>query len=179
MKVTRRALAVACALCAAIGSACGRSEQARTEAVRAVRGRIEGRFQPPPDGHLTDPQIDLYIRARREGRADGSEAQAARRSGSLPGEFDWIRARVAEALLALDSRQATAAVLETYGRAIAALREARRGAEAPAAAKIDAQIAAFERERATLRRPDPLLSVVAANAARVERRRAEIESAGR
>ena len=167
-----------CLLGASIAGGCGRTEQVRTEAVRAVRGRIEGRFQPPPDGRLTDAQIDLYIRVRREGRADGTEAQAARRGGALPGEFDWVRARIVEALLALDSRQATTAVVESYGRAVAALREARQGAEAPARAKIDAQITALERERASLRRPDTLLAVVAANAARVERRRAEIESAG-
>ena len=88
------------------------------------------------------------------------------------------RHAIAEALLAIDSREATAAVVESYGRALAALREARKGADPSSAAKIDAQIAALERERAGLRRPDPLLAAVAANAGRVERRRTEIESAG-
>lgn len=162
---------------ASLGSACDRNERPRADAVRAVRGRIEGRFQPPPDGRLTDAQIDMYVRARHES-ASQSDALAARRIGTIPGEFDWVRARIAEALLALDSRQANSAALESYNRALAVLREARRGAPAAAAARVDVQIAALERERESLKRPDPLLAVVAANAGRVERRRAEIESAG-
>ncbi len=158
---------------------CGRTERASADAVRAVRSRLETRFEPPEDGRLTDAQIDMYLKVRRVSGTAESEAAAARADGASPAEFDWVRARVVEALLALDSRRATAAVVESYGRAIAALREARRGAVDPAAARrVEAEIAALERERASLRRPDPLLSVVAANAARVEKRRSEIEAAG-
>lgn len=147
--------------------------------MRAVRSRLEARYRPPADGRLTDAQIDMYLRVRRASGAARSEAAAARAVGASQAEFDWVRARLVEALLALDSRRATAAVLESYGRAIATLRESRRGAVDPAAARrVDGEIAALERERATLRRPDPLLSVVAANAARVEKRRSEIEAAG-
>ena len=159
--------------------ACGRTERASAEAVRAVRSRIEPRFQPPADGRLTDAQIDMYLRVRRASAGAGSDAEAARRLGASPAEFDWVRGRIVDALLALDSRQAAAAVIESYGRAIAALREARRGAlDAASATSVENEIAALERERAALRRPDALLTVVAANAAHVEPRRAEIESAG-
>ena len=144
-----------------------------------MRNRLEPRFQPPSDARLTDAQIDLYVRVRRAAGDAGSDAEAARRLGASPAEFDWIRARVVEAQLALDSRRAAAAASESYGRAIAALREAGRGAVDTASAnRVDREIAALERERQTLRRADPLNAVVAGNAARVERRRAEIEAAG-
>ena len=164
-------------LCGAV--ACGRTERASAEAVRAVRSRLEPGFQPPADGRLSNAQIDMYLRVRRAAAGAGSDAEAARRVGVSPAEFDWVRGRIVDALLALDSRQATAAVIESYGRAIAALREARRGAlDAASATRVENEIAALERERAALRRPDALLTVVAANAARVEPRRAEIEAAG-
>jgi hypothetical protein len=177
--VRRPALAIlgsAWILCA---GACGRGESRPEEAVRAVRNRLEGRFVPPADGRLTDAQIDMFLRVRKAAVTEGSDSEAATRLGVSPAEFDWVRARLVEALLALDSRQASAAVLDFYGRAIETLREARRGAvDRAAAAKIEGEIAALEKERATLRRPDPLASVVAANSAKVEKRRAEIEAAG-
>jgi hypothetical protein len=161
-------------LCAA---ACGRGEKRPEEAVRAVRQRLEGRFVPPADGRLTDAQIDMFLRVRKAAVTEGSDSEAAMRLTVSPAEFDWVRARILEALLALDSRQASAAVFDAYGHAIEALREARRGAvDRASAAKVEGEIAAFERERATLRRPDPLAAVVAANSARVEKRRAEIEA---
>jgi hypothetical protein len=164
-------------LCA---GACGRRESRPEDAVRAVRNRLEGRFEPPADSRLTDAQIDLFLRVRKTAGAGGSDSEAATRLGASPAEFDWVRARIVEALLALDSRQASAAVLDAYTRAIDTLREARRGAvDRASAGKIEGEIAAFERERATLRRPDPLAAVVAANSARVEKRRAEIEAAVR
>jgi hypothetical protein len=167
-----------CFLAAAL-TACGRTERASTEAVRAVRSRLEPRFQPPADGRLTDAQIDMYIRVRRATGGAASGREAAARLGASPAEYDWVRGRVVEALLALDSRQATTAVLESYGRALGALREARQGAvQAASARRIEVEIAALERERQATRRPDPLLAVVAANAAKIEKRRAEIQSAG-
>ena len=161
------------------GIGCGRTERASAEAVRAVRSRLEPRFEPPADARLTDAQIDMYIRVRRAAGDSGSTAQAARQLGGSPGEFDWVRSRIIEALIALDSRQATAAAVEGYNRALATLREARRGAmNAASANRIESEIAALERERQTIRRPDPFNAVVAVNAARIEKRRAEIESAG-
>ena len=94
-------------------AACGRTERASAEAVRAVRSRIEPRFQPPADGRLTDAQIEMYLRVRRASAGAGSDAEAARRLGASPAEFDWVRGRIVDALLALDSRQAAAAVIES------------------------------------------------------------------
>jgi hypothetical protein len=157
--------------------ACGRGEKRPEEAVRAVRQRLEGRFVPPADGRLTDAQIDMFLRVRKAAVTEGSDSEAATRLAVSPAEFDWVRARIVEALLALDSRQASAGVFDAYGHAIEALREARRGAvDRASAAKVEGEISAFERERATLRRPDPLAAVVAANSAKVEKRRAEIEA---
>lgn len=168
----------ACLLAGGV-SACGRTERASAEAVRAVRSRLEPRFQPPADGRLTDGQIDMYLRARRATAGENADSRTAAQLGASPAEYDWVRSRIVEALLALDSRQARAAALESYGRALAALREARQGAVNAASAKrIESEIAALERERQATRRPDPLLAVVAANAAKVEKRRAEIQSAG-
>jgi hypothetical protein len=144
-----------------------------------VRIRLEPRFQPPADGRLTDAQIDMYLRARRASTGADSESRTAARLGASPAEYDWVRSRIVEALLALDSRQATTAAVESYGRALAALREARQGAvNAASARRIESEIAALERERQATRRPDPLRAVVAANAAKVEKRRAAIQSAG-
>jgi hypothetical protein len=160
-------------------AACGRTERASAEAVRAVRSRLEPRFEPPADARLTDAQIDMYLRVRRAAGDAGSGSDAAHDAGAAPAEFDWVRARVIEALIALDSGKATAAAQESYGRALAALQEARRGAvDAASANRVEREIAALERERQSLRRPDPLNALVAANAARIEKRRAEIESAG-
>jgi hypothetical protein len=144
-----------------------------------VRSALEPRFEPPPDGRLTDAQIETYLRVRRAAGSSGSETSAAASLGVSPAEFDWVRARIVEAQLALDSAQASASVLESYGRALAAVREARRGAvDAASARRLDAEIASLERERQATRRPDTLLSVVAANAAKVGKRRSEIQSAG-
>lgn len=143
-----------------------------------MRSALEPPFHPPADGRLTDAQIDTYVRVRKAMSAAGSETEAATRLGVSPAEFDWVRGRIVEALLALDSRQATTAVVDGYGRALTALREARQGSvQASSARRVEAEIAAFERERQATRRPDPLVSVVAANAAKVEKRRAEIQSA--
>jgi hypothetical protein len=177
--VRRSAHTVVLLACMLGSGACGEGGRQPAEAYPGVRVRVRGPFEPPADGRLTDAQIDMYLRVRRASAAAGTDAEAAQRVGASPAEFDWVRARILEALLALDSRRASAAVLESYGRAIATLREARRGAVDPAsAARIDREIAALERERSSLRRPDPLVAVVAANAARIERRRTEIEAAG-
>ncbi len=95
-----------------------------------------------------------------------------------PAEFAWVRARIAEALLALDARQVSDAAAETYASALAHLRETRRAAKDPkTAARLDAEIAALEKERAALHRPVPA-SAASRNAALVAPRRAEIERAG-
>ncbi len=163
-------------------AACGRREQAASlDAVRALRSRVEGRFEPPADGHLTEAQIDLYLRVRREAGPAGSNVEAGRVLGALPGEFAWVRGRIVEGLLALDAQKVTSAALESYGKSIAALRDVRRRVADSAprdAAKLDGQIAALERERATLRASEAVAPGAAANAARIARRRTEIESVG-
>lgn len=156
---------------------CGRLEPKGREAVRAIRAGVEPRFRAPADGRLTPAQIDLYLKVRRAaGR--GSDAEAARTLGGDPAEFAWTRARITEALAAHDARRVADAVSEAYARGLAALREARRAApDARSAARLDFEIAALERERASLRRkPADVLPLAVANGALVETRRAEIES---
>ncbi len=176
----RRGAALLLAVALAAGAAaCNRSEPSRLDPVRALRSRVEPRFRTPPDGRLTESQIDAYLKVRRAVRGTASDAEAAHGLGVDPAEFDWVRARIIEALSALDSRKVAEAGIEAYTRALASLRQARDAAGDPrTAAKLDAEIAATERERALLRRPDPVPPAVAVNAVRVAARRAEIESLG-
>ena len=82
------------------------------------------------------------------------------------------------ALVALDARQVGDSAYESYGAALARLRDARRSTrDARAAARLDAEIATFERERSTLRHTDAT-SPASRNAARVAPRRAELERVG-
>ena len=108
-----------------------------------------------------------------------SEADALAALGADPAEIAWVRARIVEALLALDAKQATESVSESYGAAISRLRETRRSERDPkTAAKLDAEIAGLERERATLRKGDGQGPAVAKNAARIAPRRAELAALG-
>jgi hypothetical protein len=160
----------------AFAPACRRGEKTTAlDPVRAIRSRVEPRFRPPEDGHLSPAQIDLYLKVR--GAGAGPEADAVRALGIDPVEFDWTRGRIAEALIALDARAVRESALEAYGKGIAALREARRATRDPrAAARLDVEIAALEKERASARRTEPLPPGVARNAALVAPRRAQIES---
>jgi len=143
--------------------------------VQALRRRVETGFRPPADGLLTDAQLDLFVRAARSG--DGG-----RRVGSIAGaggvdrtELAWIRGRVIEALLVLDARKAREGALESTAKATADLRVVRREARDPgAAARLDLEIAALERERASLVDADAS-AAAGKNAARIAPRRAEIE----
>ena len=173
-----RVLAAAAAAAGLLGLAgCRRLEPETLDPVRAIRVRAEPRFRAPEGGRLTPAHIDLYVKVRRAtGR--GSEAEAARAVGADPAEFAWVRARITEGLGAYDGRRVAAAAGESYTRGLAALREARRAApDARTASRLDSEIAALERERASLRRPPADVSpAAAANGALVETRRAEIES---
>ncbi len=96
-----------------------------------------------------------------------------------PAEYAWVRARIQEALLALDADRVAAASSEGYARAIAGVREARRSTRDPKiAARLDAEIATLERERASLRKTGPASGSLQRNAALVSPRRAQIEAAG-
>ncbi len=134
------------------------------------------RFRPPADGLLTDAQIDQYIRIRRAARGR-TDVEAARAVGADLDEYAWVRARVIEALVALDSRKVRAASEETYAKTIVALRQARQHARDRASQRtLDEQITALERERASLKQIDAPPVAVASNARRVAPRRAEIEA---
>lgn len=83
--------------------------------------RAPTRFEPPADGRLTDAHVRMYLTVRRasqafvrepqpstsperfvEDFADSAESEvaAARRVGVDPGEYRWVRARIAEATAA-------------------------------------------------------------------------------
>jgi transposase-like protein len=174
--VIRFALA-ALALCVlAVGPGCRKLEPPKLDPVRALRGRAT-RFAPPPDGKLTARQVDAFV-AVRKAAGSGSTAAAASAAGEDPAEFFWVQARIAEALGALDARKVVNAAFESYGRSIASVREARRTApDSRTAARLDAEIAALERERASLRKaPAETSPAVAANAALLAPRRAELEA---
>jgi len=172
-----RALAFAAAV---IGAAsCGKDAPVQRAvpltAVARAGLAVRAQFRPPADGLLTDAQIDRYVKVRRAAKGRSDE-DAARAVGVDPDEVGWVRARIEEALLEADRRRIRASSDEVYGKTIAALRETRRSVRYEKDARIlDEQIAGLERERATLRRADPVPASVAANSRRVAGRRAEID----
>jgi hypothetical protein len=169
------AVAVAAISCRRTGPAgptrsAGRATDAAAAALRAE-------FEPPADRLLTDRHLDLYVKVRRAAHVR-SESDAARALGIDPDEFAWVRARIVEALVALDESHVREESAETYARAIASLKETRRRVRDPQTARtIEAQIAALERERAGLRGTSELPPDVAANSRKIEARRAELEAA--
>lgn len=178
MRRFRLALAPVAAA-AALAAACGRGAPAdrlaRAAAESTARLALPAAFRPPDDGVLTDGQIDRYIKVRRVARGR-TDAEASRAVGVNPDEFAWVRSRIIEALLESDRRRVRAAAVEVYGKTISSLRETRRAVRDPATGRtVDEQIAGLERERATLRRAEPVTPALAANARRVAPRRAEIE----
>ncbi len=164
---------------AGAAAACGRgapaNRLARAAAASTERLAQPAVFRPPADGMLTEAQVDRYVKVRRaaKGRTD---AEASRAVGVDPDEFAWVRSRIIEGLLEADRRRVRAASDEVYGRTIASLRETRRAVrDASIARTVDEQIAGLERERATLRRAEPVSPALTANARRVAARRAEID----
>ena len=132
-------------------------------------------FRAPADGVLSDSQIDQFLRVRRasKGRTD---AEAARALGIPPEEFAWARARIVEALAALDDRRVREASAEVYAKTLAQMRAARAAVRDPQRARIvDEQIAVLERERASLRREATAAPALQMNMQRVAGRRAELE----
>jgi hypothetical protein len=165
------------AVAAAAGTACRRAKPETGSGPRAPAALLPPHFEPPADGLLTDRHLDLYGKVRRAAR-DRSESDAARALGVDPDEFAWVRARIVEALVALDSSRVRDASAQTYTHAIASLRETLRKVRDPKTARtVEAQIAALERERAGMRRSDPLPAALAANTRKVAARRAELEAA--
>jgi hypothetical protein len=65
------------------------------------------RFTPPPDGKLTEKQIELFleVRPREKQIADqtrdaAADVRAARELRRNPAEYQWVKARIVEAVLA-------------------------------------------------------------------------------
>lgn len=166
----------ACLAAGLLAAGCRKLESRSLDPVEAIRRRVEPRFRPAPDGLLTDAQVALFLEVRRT--ASGRLEASTRASGYDPEELAWVRARIVEALLALDTRQGVEAALDSYAKSIADLRETRRATrDAKASARVDMEIAALERDRASLRKggfPPSTLK----NAARIAPRRAEIRSLG-
>lgn len=165
----------------AIAIVLGTLAACRREAKEASKPLLPGvprivRFQPPADGLVTDAQLDRYVRARRaaRGRTDREASQAV---GVDPEEVAWVRARVVEALVYLETAQVRTAAEGTYSRTIASLKEASKGArDRETARKLDEQIGALEKERAGLKAADPAEPSVVANARRIAPRRAELQA---
>jgi len=158
-------------------SSCRKLEAPRLDAVRALQAKVRPRFTPPPDGLLKDAQIDAYLKVlRASGRRPPSDVAGS--MGIDPAEFAWVRARIAEAFLALDARQVSDAAVENYTAALARLRETRRTTrDARIASRLEVEIAALEKERASLHRPFPA-TPASRNAVLVAPRRAELEQIG-
>jgi hypothetical protein len=170
-------IAVWAAVCLSAG-ACGRASPRRGAAAAGLP-RIPAiiRFQPPADGLLTDAQIERYVRVRRAARGRSDE-EAARAVGVDAEEFGWVRTRIVEALVALDTSQLRSASEATYARTIGSLKESARSVkDRETLRRMEEQIAALERERGSLKAGDKPPAAVAANARRVASRRAEIEAA--
>lgn len=160
------------------GSGCRRGDSgAVAAAVKESAGTVlREHFEPPADRLLTDRHLDLYLRVRRAAR-ERPESDAARALGIDPDEFAWARARIVEALVALDAARVRQSAAETYARTIASLRQTLRSVRDPQTARtIETQIAALERERAGMRAPDTLPADIAGNARKVATRRAELEA---
>lgn len=135
------------------------------------------RFRPPADGLLTDAQVDRYVRVRRAARGR-SEEEGARAVGVDPEEFAWVRSRVVEALVLLDTAQVRSGAEATYARTIASLKEAARSVkDQETLRRLNEQINLLERERANLKAPETPPAAVAANARRLAPRRADLEAA--
>lgn len=169
--------AAALALVSALAAACSRED--RPAVARAAASRLVPvqKFAPPPDGLLTDSQIDRFIAVRRAARGR-TEADAARALAADPDEHAWVRARILEASIALDERRVRGSSADSYARTLAKLHETRAAVKDPATARtIDEQIGALEKERAAWKKPEPSAPSVAANARRIEKRRAEIDAA--
>jgi hypothetical protein len=147
------------------------------EGPTAARIPAVTRFRPPADGLVTDRHVDRYIRVRRAARGR-SEEEAAHAVGVDPEEFGWVRARIVEAFVLLDTAQVRTAAEGTYARTIASLREATKSVkDRETLRRMEEQIAALERERASPRPPEASPPAVAANARKLAPRRAELEAA--
>jgi hypothetical protein len=172
-----------------VASACGRParEAARAAApppVKTAAAALSVGFRPPSDGVVTDAQIEMFLRVRRAARAERasagpgsgrSDAEAAIALGVPTAEYDWVRARIVEALQVLDERRVRDSAAGTYAKALASIRETRRKVTDPETARtLEAQIAALEREAGASARAEKLPPPLAANVRKVSARMADI-----
>ncbi len=165
----------------ALTAGCNRSDAQMTprragEALRQAARRLGPPFRPPADGLVTDQQVDQFIRVRRaaKGRTD---AETARALEIAPEEIAWTRARVVEVLVALDEKRVREASAEVYAKALTSLKAARVKTRDPADSRVlDEQIAALERERATVRQEETPSQVLLTNMRKIAGRRAELEA---
>jgi hypothetical protein len=169
---------VSVALCASAWG-CRQSNSGKANAAPRIPGLPPVvRFRPPADGLVTDAQLNRYVRIHRAARGR-SDDDAARAMGVDPEEAAWVRARVLEALVYLDTSQVRTAAEATYTRTIAALREASRSVkDRETLRRLEEQIAGLEREKAGLKPAAPPPGSVVANARRVAPRRADFEPPG-
>ena len=165
---------VAASIALSVGGCEQKSSRAPQAAAAALKALV--RFRPPADGLITDAQLDRYVRVRR-GAHGRTDVEAARAVGADLDEYAWVRARVIEALVALDTRKVRGASEETYTKTIAALRRAHQETRDRVGQRtLEEQIAGLERERAALKQMDTPPVAAALNAKRVAPRRAEIEA---
>jgi hypothetical protein len=100
--------------------------------------------------------------------------------GIDPEEFTWVRSRVVEALVLLDTAQVRSGAEATYARTIASLKEAARSVkDRETLRRVNEQVNLLERERANLKAPEAPPAAIAANARRLAPRRAELEAGKR
>jgi hypothetical protein len=147
-----RVTAAAFAVLLVGATACERSHRGAAAPAPAARPPSSARFQPPADGLLRPAHIDAYVRVRRAAKGR-SDADAARAVGVSPDELAWTRARIVEALVALEADRVRRASLDVYGRTLASLRRTLDSLRDPESARrVQEQLAAIERERDSLRR---------------------------
>ncbi len=178
MTPARRAVLVLAVAASVVACACRREKSTAAGAPSAVPAGavLHPRFEPPANRLLTDRHLDLYMKVRR-GARERSESDAARALGVDPDEFAWVRARIVEALVALDVSRVRQDAAGTYARTIASLSQTLKSVRDPQTARtIEAQIAGLERERSGMRGAVAPPADIAANARKVAARQAELEA---
>jgi hypothetical protein len=170
-------------------AACGRKDSkvalpAAPAPVQTAAAAMSSGFRPPANGVVTDKQIDMFLRVRRAARAEReragqgsgrSDVESAAVLGVPTAEYDWVRARIVEALEVIEEREVRDGAAKTYEAALASMRETRRKVADPETARtMDAQIAALEKEAAASVRRERLSPALAANVKKVSDRMGEI-----
>lgn len=114
------------------------------------------RFEPPADGRLTGPQVEMYLKVKeralsiretlreRKGDLATADLRAAQELGHNPKELQWVEERVLEAQAARVGEELDRRIDASRRRFVQGLREERRTATDPARrAEIDRLLATF------------------------------------